>query len=135
MNTVPFIAQSADNECGLACIAMISGYYGLTSDIAEMRSQFRIPARGMSLSDLRSVSSIFGLTMRALHLDFTDFNRLYLPAIMHWKCNHFVVLTTGICEDYTAVVLDPGRGMRKMRAGSLLRRFSGFAIELRPSST
>ncbi|MFW5433332.1 cysteine peptidase family C39 domain-containing protein [Paenibacillus apiarius] len=39
---VPFIEQIEDSECGLACTAMLLGYYGHSITLHEIREQFGI---------------------------------------------------------------------------------------------
>ncbi len=43
---VPSILQSESSECGLACLAMISSYYGFNVDMLSLRQRFGISTQG-----------------------------------------------------------------------------------------
>lgn len=42
---VPSILQSESSECGLACLAMISAYYGFNVDMLSLRQRSAFPPR------------------------------------------------------------------------------------------
>ncbi|EDU8162948.1 peptidase C39, partial [Salmonella enterica subsp. diarizonae] len=45
--SVPVILQSEVSECALACLAMISGYYGYKIDLYSLRNIFEPSSSGM----------------------------------------------------------------------------------------
>lgn len=45
----PLILQSETNECGLACLAMMAGYFGKRIDLASARTLHGIGSHGMTL--------------------------------------------------------------------------------------
>lgn len=133
MKAVSFIAQSEANECGLACLAMIAEYHGFSVDLTMLRHRFRPPTGNMTLSDLRLVASSIGLTMRALHVDVVELDKLRLPVILHLRVGHFVVMTAEARETQLINIFDPSRGPRKMDQRSFAARFTGVAAELMPA--
>lgn len=49
---VRLIRRTEVSECGLACLAMIAGFYGRSIDLATMRRRFTPSLRGAPLSSL-----------------------------------------------------------------------------------
>ncbi|MEG7475613.1 cysteine peptidase family C39 domain-containing protein, partial [Serratia marcescens] len=89
---VPSILQSESSECGLACLAMISAYYGFNVDMLSLRQRFGISTQGATLGTLSQIAAQIQLKTRALSLDIDEINPLKTPCILHWNMNHFVVL-------------------------------------------
>lgn len=105
---VPVILQSEAAECGLACLAMIMGYYGHPIDIATFRRQQGSSSRGATLQDLVRTASHVGLTSRAVRLEIEELDKLILPCVLHWSMNHFIVLVEHSEKQVT--IHDPARG-------------------------
>lgn len=93
VNKTPVILQSESSECGIACLAMVCGYYGLNIDLFNFRQRFGSPSQGSSLMSLSKTAEHAGLKSRALALDLDEIKQLKLPCIIHWGMNHYVVLT------------------------------------------
>lgn len=106
----PVILQSEVSECGIACLAMISGYYGLNIDLFNFRERFGSPSQGVSLLSLSHTADRAGLKNRALSLDLDEIHQLKLPCVIHWGMNHYVVLTKVRRSSF--VVHDPALGKR-----------------------
>lgn len=128
------LIQSEAAECGLACLAMVAGHYGLHMDLPQMRRRFPLSLKGLRLNKLIEHAQQLGLNARALRLEMQDLGRLKLPCILHWDLNHFVVLAR--VGSKKAVLLDPASGRREMdlqevRATSRAWRWS---LRLRRSS-
>jgi len=86
------LIQSEAAECGLACLAMVAGHYGLHMDLPQMRRRFPLSLKGLRLNQLIEHAQQLGLNARALRLEMQDLGQLKLPCILHWDLNHFVVL-------------------------------------------
>ncbi|PCJ25434.1 MAG: ABC transporter ATP-binding protein [SAR86 cluster bacterium] len=127
------IFQSEVNECGLACLAMISSYCGKKIDIGSLRGIFRLPPTGASVRHLIAASEAIDMQARALKLNLQDIGQLTLPVILHWDFDHFVVLKK--ISQHHITIHDPAVGIRKYTKAELSARFTGVAIELHPRST
>lgn len=46
---MPIVLQTETAECGLACLAMVLGYYGKSSNLFELRSQYGTSSHGINL--------------------------------------------------------------------------------------
>lgn len=127
---VPNILQAERTECGLACVAMIAGYYGYYTDLNSLRRKHEISARGASLPELITTASALSLNSRALRLELDDLRQLQLPAILHWGMSHFVVLKKITRKEL--VIQDPAVGERRYTIDEVSRYFTGIAVEMLP---
>ncbi len=129
--SVPVVLQNEVAECGLACLAMVAGRYGLDVDLLALRSRFGVGTKGMTLKQLMACAERLGLVPRAVRAELEAVSKLARPAILHWNLNHFVVLVA--VKGRRALVHDPARGARWLGFDELSRGFSGVALELRPA--
>lgn len=130
---IPVILQAESAECGLACLAMVSSFYGHHHDIFSLRQEFGSSARGADLKTLISHAEALALSARALQIDVHELAELTLPAILHWNFNHFVILSKVTKSE--VVVHDPAVGARKYTLNELSKRFTGIVLELRPRTS
>jgi len=89
---LPLVRQAEAAECGLACLAMISGWHGYDTDLVSLRRRFPISLRGMTLKNLIEVAGRIGLGARAVRCELEDLQKLRTPCVLHWDFQHFVVL-------------------------------------------
>ena len=128
---VPLILQQERSECGLAAVAMVAGHYGHEPGLHSLRSQASMSSRGTTLKDLVEIARGLRLIARPLRLELDEINKLRLPAILHWRTNHFVLLVR--MKRGKAVIHDPASGRRVVRIEELDRAFTGVAVELTPA--
>ncbi len=128
---VPFVAASELNECGLACLAAISGYFGGEPGLAEIRELAVPSGRGETLLELRNLAERIGLAARGVKVGVEALTQLALPAILHWDMNHFVVLER--VTKAGIVIMDPAAGRFAMPWPAVDRSFTGVALETRVS--
>ena len=127
---IPVILQQERAECGLACLAMVAAYYGRHESLAALREQHRGTGHGATLGQLLDTARGLRLIARPLRLSLAELPRLQLPAVLHWRMNHFVVLTkTGRRH---IIIHDPANGRRKISRAELDGSFTGIALELSP---
>jgi ATP-binding cassette subfamily B protein RaxB len=128
---VPVILQQETAECGLACLAMVAAYYGKHSSVAELRQLHGVSSRGATFTDLLRTTGDLQLMARPLRLALSELHRLRLPAVLHWRMNHFVVLVRRGRRRY--LIHDPASGRRKVSATEFDKSFTGVALELLPA--
>jgi ATP-binding cassette subfamily B protein RaxB len=126
------VLQAEAAECGLACMAMVSGYFGYHADISELRRRFGISLRGATLKDLMRIAEQIKLVSRPVRLELKELRQLNTPCILHWDMNHFVVLNKVGHKE--VVVHDPAVGIRKLSIAETSKHFTGVALELSPAS-
>ncbi|WP_407051810.1 peptidase domain-containing ABC transporter [Methyloraptor flagellatus] len=125
------LLQAEQQECGLACMAMIANAYGHNVDLPYMRSVHPIFMGGMSLAELYGLAGVFGFDARGLAVENTDdLAGLKLPAILHWEGRHYVVLDRISGGRY--VIHDPAVGRRSFSRKDFEKHFSGVVLEVEP---
>jgi len=129
---VPHILQTEMSECGLACLAMVCGYYGLNIDMFNFRQKFSVSSHGATLNAIVQSATAVNLKSRSLALDMDEIKQLKLPCILHWDMNHFVVLVKVKRSGY--VIHDPAFGKRIISHQDMSKHFTGVALELWPDS-
>ncbi len=127
----PIILQTEAAECGLACLAMVAGAHGLETDLPTLRQRFSLSLKGVTLADMVRMAEAMQLNSRALRAELDELPQVQLPCVLHWDLNHFVVLVS--LRGGTAVIHDPGRGMRRIRMEEFSRHFTGVVLELSPA--
>lgn len=128
---LPVMLQTEAAECGLACLAMIAGFYGYQTDLTRLRHRFSISAHGATLKQIMDIAAQMNMTSRALKLDLDDISQLATPCVLHWEMKHFVVLKS--CHRDYIVIHDPAVGERKLKLTEVDKLFTGVALELSPS--
>ncbi|WP_087721738.1 peptidase domain-containing ABC transporter [Pandoraea sp. PE-S2T-3] len=126
----PSVLQTEAAECGLACLAMIAGFYGHQIDLPSLRARFPISQMGVTLANLVSISRRMNLVSRPVSLDLDALGKLKLPCILHWNFNHFVVLVRVGSRGLS--IHDPAQGPRTVTLSEASRAFTGVALELWP---
>lgn len=94
MQHFPFLKQLDSQDCGLACLKMISKYYGVeiyNSNPVLLESN--LLKQGLSVSDLQITAESLGFETLAVKLDYESaVNNATLPAIFFWNQNHFLIV-------------------------------------------
>ncbi len=132
------ILQNESSECGLACLTMIANHYGNNTSLQELRRQFPVSLKGVTLDRIIHDAGALYLTARALRLEIDELNALRLPAILHWNLGHFVVLESVDSSRFGShklVVHDPAIGRRSYTIAEFSEKFTGVALELIPAPT
>ncbi len=128
---LPVILQADRAECGLACLAMVAGYYGHHATLRELRARFRMSMRGATLRKLHDCAGQMGLNCRAVRAELEELKQLRAPAILHWEFDHFVVLKS--VDRRGLSIVDPALGARRLSFDEVSSRFTGVALELAPT--
>ncbi len=128
---LPVILQTEQSECGLACLAMVSTYFGHRLDLATARQEASISLQGITLETMMSIADKLQMSSRPLRLELDSLAELSMPAILHWDLNHFVVLKKANSKKIT--IHDPAFGIRELSLEEASPHFTGVALELRPT--
>lgn len=129
---LPLILQTEATECGLACLAMIAGYHGHYATLMELRRQFSVSLKGVTLKQLIQTADQLKLGTRAVRLELEDLSKLKLPCVLHWNLNHFVVLKS--VDGQRFMLHDPAHGIRQVSLAEASKSFTGVALEVWPGS-
>ncbi|MGF6331989.1 ABC-type bacteriocin/lantibiotic exporter with double-glycine peptidase domain [Pseudomonas sp. BS3782 TE3695] len=66
---LPLILQTEATECGLACLAMVAGYHGHHATLMELRREFSVSLKGVTLKQLIQTADQMKLGTRAVRLE------------------------------------------------------------------
>ena len=129
---VPPVLQLTAVECGAACLAMILGYYGRKTRVAEIRDGYGIGRDGLSALDIVKAARNYGMRVRAISLrgQIDEFRFVSLPAIVHWEFNHFIVVERWSAKHVD--VVDPAVGRKRLSREAFELGFTGVIIMLEP---
>ncbi|WP_057830328.1 peptidase domain-containing ABC transporter [Colwellia sp. TT2012] len=131
LKRLPMILQTEAAECGLACLAMVSGFHGHKTDLTQLRQSHAISLKGANLEDIMSIADKLNLSSRALRLELEHLPQLKTPCILHWDMNHFVVLKK--VTKKSIEIHDPALGERRYTMEEFSKHFTGVALELSPT--
>jgi ATP-binding cassette subfamily B protein len=121
----PLVYQIDEMDCGAACLAMVCRHYGRAVSLARIRQLVHTSLDGTSLRALCQAASELGLAARSVKASPRNFDRMPLPAIIHWEGNHWVVL-----YDVSAThawLVDPAFGHVKVTREELLEKWTGYS--------
>lgn len=128
---LPLLLQTEAMECGLACLAMVAGFHGYETDLAQLRQRFSISLKGANLKQIMAIAESLQLSCRALRVEMEALSYLKMPCILHWDMNHFVVLREANSKGI--VIHDPAVGLRRLTYSEASKHFTGVVLELQPS--
>ena len=116
----PIVLQHSEEDCGAACLATVAKSYGRTFAIPRIREAVGTGQLGTTLLGLRRGAETLGFNARSVKAtpQLVDrINEAPLPAIIHWKGYHWVVLYGRKGKKY--IVADPGVGVRYLTREAL----------------
>lgn len=128
---LPVILQLNAVECGAACLAMILSYYGRQTRVSECRQQCGVGRDGLTAQTIAEAARHYGLRVKAYSVGkLADFKHVSLPAIIHWKFNHFMVVERWSRQRID--VVDPAIGRRRLTMDEFDAGFTGVVLTLEP---
>lgn len=107
------VLQQSEEDCAAACLASVAKHYGRIFSNSRIREAVGTGQLGTTLLGLWRGAEVLGFNARAGQAPpelIDDIDELPLPAIIHWKGYHYVVLYGKKGRKY--VVADPSVGIR-----------------------
>ena len=123
------VRQRTANDCGPAALAHALRRLGGDAPYPDPESPLRPGPRGCRLEELAREAERRGAITRVRRLEPADLGDVAVPAILHLREGHFVVLEEG-GGDGVARIQDPSLGPLEQSVESLIRHWSGWALEL-----
>lgn len=122
-----FINQLESNDCGPACLAMVSNSYGKSVSLQEAKNCCGITRMGVSVKDLLEGGRSLGLDSNGIKLAISQLSKIPLPAILFWKQDHYVVLYQILAdgEKKKFLIADPSYGKIKIDEDLLTKEWIG----------
>jgi ABC-type bacteriocin/lantibiotic exporter with double-glycine peptidase domain len=128
---IPYVQQLTAAECGLACLAMVLGYYGKEIGREELRTIIGAGRDGTTARDILNAARHFNLRGRGVKLELRGLEHLPAAAILHWEFKHFVVFER--VSPRGVDILDPSAGKRRVSMTEFSQSFTGVALLLEPA--
>ncbi len=131
------VLQHSEEDCGAASLATIALHYGRTFAIGRVREAVGTGSRGTSLLGLSRGAETLGFNARQVKASpqiLDSLHKISLPAIIHWKGYHWVVLYGQKRKKY--VIADPGIGIRYLTREELTKGWgNGVMLLLTPDDS
>ncbi len=125
------VLQHSQEDCGAACLASIAKYYGRNFTLNHMREVVGTGQLGTTLLGLKRGAETLGFNVRPVKTSPDILNRLNqapLPAVIHWKGNHWVILYGLKGKNY--VIADPAVGVRYLTKQELAEGWTSWTMLL-----
>ena len=132
LKAYPFVAQHDETDCGAACLAMITSYYGVPVGVARLRDLANTGQDGASLWSMAQAAETLGFRARGIRLSYDSLRSIATPSIVHWEGFHYIVLYEA--GEKQVVVGDPDLGIRKLSVDEFKKGWAGRALELVPTA-
>ncbi|MBW4563348.1 MAG: peptidase domain-containing ABC transporter [Mojavia pulchra JT2-VF2] len=119
------VAQHSEEDCGAACLASVAKHYRRNFTLNRIREAVGTGQLGTTLLGLRRGAEALGFNARSVRASneiLDRMNQAPLPAIIHWKGYHWVVLYGQKGKKY--VVADPAVNIRYVSRKELTEAWS-----------
>jgi ABC-type bacteriocin/lantibiotic exporter with double-glycine peptidase domain len=127
----PTVLGIDETDCGAACLTAVCRQFGRAVSLPTVRDAVATAVDGTSLAGLATGAERLGLAAKAVKASPSRLDTLPLPAICHWRGNHWVVLHD--TDDRAARVMDPLTGPRRIPRAEWEEHWSGFACLVAPT--
>ncbi|AKG22637.1 peptidase domain-containing ABC transporter [Calothrix sp. 336/3] len=131
------VLQHSEEDCGAACLATVSKHYGRVFALTRTREAVGTGYRGTTLLGLSRGAEALGFNTRIVKATdefIENIDQAPLPAIIHWKGYHWVVLYGRKGKMF--VVGDPAMGVQHLTYAELMEGWSnGVMLLMLPDDT
>lgn len=127
----PLIRQQSSSDCGAACLAMVSQYWGQRLSLNRLRNLTQTTITGASLPAMADAAVKLGYRAFPIRVSLDILEWHCYPWIAHWQGIHYVVVWDIRGENVT--LSDPAVGIRKISREEFLGNWTGYALVLDPT--
>ncbi|OPA02033.1 bacteriocin ABC transporter ATP-binding protein [Bacillus cereus] len=132
----PLIRQHDLKDCGPACLAMISKYYGLSVPISKIRESTGTDLQGTNIQGLLEASEQLGFDAKGVKAtDTSVITEISLPAIAHVVIDegflHYVVIYK--IKKNKVFIADPDKGLITYSLNEFQDIWTGVLVLLHPN--
>mgnify|MGYP001770937264 CR=1 FL=1 len=127
----PFIQQQSSSDCGAACLAMISLYWGKRFSLNKLRNLAQTGRMGASLSSLADAAETLGYDALPVRASLSKLELQPNPWIAHWQGIHYVVVWR--VKGDRVLICDPAIGKRSLLRAEFETNWTGYALVLFPT--
>ena len=125
------VRQHSEEDCGAACLATVAKYYERTFSLNRTREAVGTGRLGTTLLGMRQGAEALGFNARAVKASnkiLEQIKEAPLPAIIHWKGQHWVVLYGRRGNKY--VIADPATDIRYLSRQELMEGWTNWVMLL-----
>lgn len=131
--------QYNQEDCGIASLATILNYYGLSTSVSKLKSDMDFYKPGVSVQDIIDTAYKFGFESEAYQATYEELleailhKEVALPLILHLveKNNgHFIVLKKATKNKIK--IFDPNKGHSSVKVKDFLKTWTGVLISFSP---
>jgi ATP-binding cassette subfamily B protein len=127
----PFVQQQSSSDCGAACLAMISLYWGKRFSLNTLRNLAQTDRMGASLSALADAAETLGYDALPVRASLSKLELQTNPWIAHWQGIHYVVVWR--IKGDRVLICDPAIGKRSLLREEFDANWTGYALLLYPT--
>lgn len=128
----PFIKQPDAMDCGPACLKMVAGFYKKNFTIESLRRKCYITREGVSFLGLSEAADSIGFRTIGVRIPFEMLaGNVPLPAIVHWRQNHFIVVYK--IKNDIIWAADPSIGLVKYSRDEFIRNWGSTIVDGKPT--
>ena len=138
MSKFPIIKQNDMKDCGAACLAMISAYYGYKTLLSTIKYKIGTDSKGSTALGIVNAAREIGFESNAFHTQEKEdaiFDDIPLPAIAHVivdeKYTHFVVIYK--LKKDSVILGDPAHGLVTVPIDKFIKEWTGVIITFMPT--
>ena len=117
-------------DCGPSCLRMIASHYGKNFSLQTLREKCFLTREGVSFLGISDAAESIGMRSVGARVSLAQLEgEVPLPAIVHWKEEHFVVVYA--FGKGKVRVADPAFGLINYPTGDFLKGWCGSTDELK----
>jgi ATP-binding cassette, subfamily B, bacterial HlyB/CyaB len=131
LDRYPWVEQQSSSDCGAACLAMISRYWGKHFPIYVLREQCNVNRSGASLKSLAKAAENLGFHARPVRASFNRMAEQPYPWIAHWEGTHYIVVYK--VQSKRVIIADPALGRRALSSQEFQKHWTGYALLVTPT--
>ena len=113
-------------DCGPSCLRMIAKFYGKNFSLQTIRERSYLTREGVSFLGMSDAAESIGMRSVGARVSYQQLvEQVPLPAIVHWKEEHFVVVYA--IKKGKVFVADPAYGLITYQEAEFLKGWCGHA--------
>lgn len=105
----PIYLQKDTMQCGVACLIMMCKYYKIRCSLQKISELCYATTEGISMLGISTAAYQLGLNSYSGCMKIEQLST-FLPCILHWDQNHFVILYNVSKNGHRFYIADPGKG-------------------------
>ena len=134
MNKKYIVIQDGIKECGSACLLSIIRYYKGNISMSKLIELTKTTKEGTNFYNLKEAANEIGLSAKAYKIDSIDklyqIEKPFISQVIINNYKHFVVVYK--MHNKIITIMDPAKGMVKMKEGDLNKIWTGYILILEP---